>query len=193
MKRSRSIARTVWLGVALLSLASSAAASKTFPEALRQKLELPQIAGPGMGCQLCHKDDNGGLMTATKPFGRALIQAGVQGANVPSLLSALSQFEVDGHDSDGDGTSDVAELEAGTDPNVAATSDGSPSPAKDVPLAQTGCALSARTQPSSGCAPLALGLLLLGCRRRIRLVLNARYRELLAAQEACLRQRLLRR
>src|SRR5438105_1536317 len=89
---------SVGLGLALSLLACPAAASKTFPEALRQKLQLPEIAGTGMGCQLCHQDDTGGLMTATKPFGRAVIQAGAKAANVPSLLSALGQLEADGHD-----------------------------------------------------------------------------------------------
>jgi hypothetical protein len=158
------------LGLAVSLLAGRAAASKTFPEALRQKLELPQVAGTGMGCQLCHQDDTGGLMTATKPFGRALIQAGVQATNVPSLLSALTQLKTDGHDSDRDGMSDIAELKAGTDPNVAATSEGSPPPAtEDIPLAQTGCTLTASTASGSAWTPLALvGVLLLGWRRRSR-------------------------
>ncbi len=161
------------LSLALSFLASSAAASKTFPEALRQKLELPKIAGPGMGCQLCHRDDTGGAMTATKPFGRSLIQAGVQGGNVPSLLSALVKLEANGKDSDNDGTSDIAELRAATDPNVADVSGDGGSPCtttEELPLPETGCSLNGGTTPGSVCAPfgVALYVLVLGRRRRAR-------------------------
>jgi hypothetical protein len=157
------------LGLSLVwtSLAFTAAASKTFPEALRQKLELPEIAGPGMGCQLCHRDDNGGLMTATKPFARTLIQSGAQGANVPSLLSALTQVEADGADSDHDGTADIAELKAGTDPNTASGAGGSPSESEtdDIPLPQTGCTLALGTTHGSAWTLLGVALFLLVRRR----------------------------
>ncbi len=160
------------LSLALLSLASSAAASKTFPEALRKKLELPAIAGPGMGCQLCHKDDNGGAMTATKPFGRSLIKAGVQGGNVASLLAGLAQLEADERDSDRDGSPDIAELKADTDPNVAASaggdSGGGPPPIaeEEIPLPETGCTLAPSTGFGSAWAPFGVALLLLARRRR---------------------------
>ncbi len=164
------------LSLALSCLASNAAASKTFPEVLRQKLELPKIAGPGMGCQLCHRDDNGGAMTATKPFGRALIQAGVQGANVQSLRSALTKLEADGRDSDNDGTSDIAELKAGTDPNVAAASGAggsqgegeSDSGIEDIPLPQTGCSLTPASTLAGAWAPFAIAFALFSRRRRAR-------------------------
>jgi hypothetical protein len=158
--------------LALCCLASSAAASKTFPEALRQQLGLPKIAGPGMGCQLCHRDDNGGVMTATKPFGRTLVQTGVQGGNVPSLRSALTELEASGKDSDEDGAGDIAELKADTDPNTASGAGGgagdSPgaSESEDIPLPETGCSLaSARTRGGAGIL-FGLALALLWRRRR---------------------------
>lgn len=164
------------LSLALLSLASGAAASKSFPEALRSKLDLPKIAGPGKGCTLCHQDDNGGLMTATKPFGRSLSKAGVQGANVPSLLAALTQLEADGRDSDHDGTPDIAELKAGTDPNTAEgpTTGGSSGTTDNIPLPETGCTLPAGTTSGSGWAPLGVALLLLVRRRGRASELRAR-------------------
>jgi hypothetical protein len=128
----------------LLSVTSAARASTTFPEALRKKLELDAIVGPGPGCQLCHKDDVGGLNTATKPVGRALKIAGATGANVPSLLAALETLEAEGADSDEDGTPDIAELRDGTDPNVGVGG----SSFEDIPLPQTGCGVPRGGAPS---------------------------------------------
>jgi len=126
--------------------APHATASTTFPEAVRKQLGLQQIADPPLGCQLCHQDDNGGYATATKPFGRSLLKAGAAGGSVPSLLTALKALEANGTDSDHDGVGDIDELKAGTDPDVAATIDGSPAPTfEEVPLPQTGCSLSGAT------------------------------------------------
>lgn len=150
-----------------LSVTAGARASATFPEALRQKLELDAIVGPGPGCQLCHRDDVGGLKTATKPFARALISAGAVGASVPALLGALETLEADGSDSDEDGTADIAELRAGSDPNVGA--DGSTF--DDVPLPQTGCGMPRAGVSSQLGWLLALGVVLLsrvrGSSRRV--------------------------
>lgn len=150
------------VGSALLAVPLDARASATFPEALRNKLGLQQVAGPPPGCQLCHRDDLGGLKTATKPFGRALLKAGAMGGSVPSLLAALSTLEADGTDSDVDGVPDVAELEAGTDPNTAPDS-AEPPPAPQVPLPETGCSIG--RGPSSSLGSMALMLFLLATRR----------------------------
>jgi hypothetical protein len=148
-------------GVSALSLSDVASASLTFPESLRQKLELDAIAGSGPGCQICHQDDVGGLKTATKPFGRALISAGTTGASIPSLLGALETLEADGTDSDQDGVADIAELRAGSDPNVGA--DGVAF--EDVPLPETGCSLP-RSGGSSQLGALLLLSVALACRAR---------------------------
>jgi hypothetical protein len=147
-----------------LLCAPGAAASQAFPEALRQKLELPSIAGPGPGCRLCHRDDTGGLKTATQPFARSLMQAGLSAANVPSLTAALDTLETESTDSDRDGVPDVAELQAGEDPNVAT---GVVAPGGDeVPLPRTGCSLSS---PNGACGhPGSLALLALACAARRR-------------------------
>jgi hypothetical protein len=160
----------------LLALAPNARASTTFPEALRKELGLAQIVGPGPGCQLCHRDDVGGAMTAIKPLGRSLLTAGTKGGNVPSLLSALQTLEQNGIDSDSDGAADVAELRAGANPNVfdvmeggagASGMEGMPCPVI-IPLPETGCRLSSRSNPGGAWITLAGAALLALARRRAR-------------------------
>jgi hypothetical protein len=166
MKRRSSVPASILLGMALWSMAPHAAASATFPEALRKKLGLAQIAGPPPGCRLCHKDDLGGLKTASKPFARSLLKAGAMGANVPSLLAALDALESQNTDSDGDGVGDIAELKAGTDPNVGMSSDGMPTqPVDQVPLPETGCTFGHASSEGRSWAALAVALLLLASRR----------------------------
>ena len=134
------------LPLALL-LARHAAASQAFPQVLTQELGLERIPDSPFGCLLCHKTLDGGYKTVTKPFGRAVLQAGAMGGSVPSLLAALKTLETNATDSDHDGAGDIAELKAGTDPNVFDASGGNPEPpvAEDIPLPQTGCALSRGT------------------------------------------------
>jgi hypothetical protein len=153
---SRRLSGGTLAGLVLVSFASftlPAHASTTFPEALRNKLGLAEIAGPAPGCRLCHQTDAGGLKTSTKPFSRSLQAAGLAGANVPSLLAGLDTLEADGTDSDRDGVSDIDELVAGTDPNAAVSDDGAPI-AEQVPLPETGCALG--TAPATSGAWTAL-------------------------------------
>jgi hypothetical protein len=140
--------------VLLASFARPAGASATFPEALRSKLELAQVAGPAPGCRLCHQDDLGGLKTATQPLGRSLLKVGAAGASVPSLLAALDSLEAQGIDSDRDGTADIAELKAGTDPNVAPTVPGSSPRGDDIPLPETGCGVAGAPSVPSACVAL---------------------------------------
>jgi MYXO-CTERM domain-containing protein len=161
------------LSLALGATAAHARASVTFPEALRKQLGLAEIAGPPPGCQLCHRDDAGGLKTATKPLGRSLLQAGTMGGSVPSLQAALSSLESDGTDSDRDGVGDVAELKAGSDPNVATVMGGGEGGEgmgcvllpPEIPLPETGCSWAGGAAPASGWLTLA-GLVALALRRR---------------------------
>lgn len=145
----------------LWAFTPNAAASAAFPEALRSKLGLSAVAGPPPGCQLCHRDDLGGLGTATKPLGRSLLKAGAMAGSVPSLLAALDRLDAEGTDSDGDGTPDVAELKSGDDPNVPKVTEGTPTPpVEQVPLPQTGCALlPAHSRDRSGGSSLVAALL----------------------------------
>ena len=172
MNRSLRVIAAALFGLSLSLGTAAAHASTTFPEALRKKLGLTEIAGPPPGCRLCHQDDLGGLKTATKPLGRSLLAAGAMGASVPSLLAALSTLESDGTDSDHDGTPDISELKAGEDPNVAKSIDGMPpASVEEIPLPETGCTLSRSPlapRPSLFAAVALAGSLLALCRRRRR-------------------------
>jgi hypothetical protein len=167
MMRSNRLSSGLLACLLLTGLARPARASATFPEALRSKLGLTQLAGPGPGCRLCHQTDVGGLKTATQPFGRSMLKAGATGGSVPSLLAALELLEAEGSDSDHDGTTDIAELDAGTNPN-ASDGDAQPSPAAQVPLPETGCGFprSRSTSPPWVAVALAFGWLVRRSRRR---------------------------
>jgi len=173
MKRPIEFAGGCLLTVAAVTLSSSAAASATFPGALQQQLGLKSPPYPPLGCRLCHQTDAGGLKTATKPFGRAVQKNGAVAANVPSLIGALNALENDGTDSDKDGVGDIGELQTGTDPNVAESSNGmSEPPTADVPLPETGCALTIAA-PRGG----SLGLLFVGATLTFARRLVARRRD----------------
>jgi hypothetical protein len=102
------------LALLVLTLASRALASEPYPDTIRDHLMLAQAPT----CIICHETLIGGLMTVNKPFGRALQQKyGLRFLDVPGLRDALTRMQREGHDSDGDGTSDIAELLQGQDPN----------------------------------------------------------------------------
>jgi hypothetical protein len=166
MSRSSCLVSSCLVAVAALGLAAPAGASLAFPGALTQELGVA-LPVPAPGCKLCHKDDKGGFMTVDKPFGRAMLKAGTQGGNVAALLASLGTLEAAGTDSDGDGTSDVAELRAGADPNVADQVDGGPTepPQDPIPLPQTGCALGGPIPAGSGWLLAVAGALLVFRRR----------------------------
>lgn len=105
------------LGLALATLVSPnlAGASQAFPDHLVTKLQMP--CAPG--CQLCHLDASGGPLKINAKFGEAVKFAGATVVLTDNLDTALAKLTVDNTDSDGDGTSDIAELQAGTDPNAA--------------------------------------------------------------------------
>jgi hypothetical protein len=100
-----------WL-VAVLAFSASAHAAPDFPTLLAQQLNMP-CPPP---CTICHQDLAGGFNTVVKPFGRAMMAAGLSPVD-STMAPALSTLERNQTDSDNDGTNDVLELSAGKDPN----------------------------------------------------------------------------
>jgi MYXO-CTERM domain-containing protein len=148
----------------VLTFAPRAFASDPYPEEIRAQLMLAEKPL----CTICHETLIGGLMTVNKPFGRTLQQKyGLRFLDAPGLRAAIMRMQQDGDDSDGDGTSDTAELQQGTDPNV---------PQGGGPIAEEaryGCYCSAAggaSAPTAAGAAWLSGLLLsVGRRRRATL------------------------
>lgn len=98
-----------------LAAPSAALASPDYPDEMHRAAKMP-CPPP---CTLCHADSNGGIGTVIKPFGLAMIGAGLKAKDKSSIEPAVLSLFQDGVDSDSDGTSDILELDQGRDPNVA--------------------------------------------------------------------------
>jgi hypothetical protein len=109
-----------------VSFAPAAAASDTYPGAIRDELPGMPCAPP---CTVCHETLSGGLETATKPFAESIKATGPLGCCNPGSVAGAIRTMRDncagpsgnmppGCDSDGDGEPDIKELESGSDPNV---------------------------------------------------------------------------
>jgi len=145
---------------------TAASASEVFPEVMAREWGLD--AEPE--CVLCHKTDEGGARTATRPFAVTLSRYDVQGGNPGSLTAALREVRSSQTDSDADGYSDYDEITTALNPNDA--SDGPEEgpigpPPYSGPLPQHGCAVATPVDPSSAAPVLlvALGLSWLGLRK----------------------------
>lgn len=111
-KQSLTLASLVFIGLARPAIAQ---AVEEFPGQIQSDLSLSYQ----VPCSVCHIKGNTGASTPIAAFALSLRSRGLQG-EPSSLLTALSRSESDGVDSDGDGTPDIAELRAGTDPNSSA-------------------------------------------------------------------------
>jgi hypothetical protein len=154
------LARASLLGVVLLG-ATAARAVPDYPNVVRSELGLSTAPS----CPLCHQGVPS-VGTVTTPFGTALRARGLVMYDDASLRKALTALDTEKVDSDGDGTPDIEELEAGRNPNL---SDGTSGPGGEQPGGG-----NVPPDPSYGCgaAPGApVGLLLGGLwlwRRRRR-------------------------
>ncbi len=109
--------------VVVLALAStSAAASSSFPSETKTHMQLTSTPG----CTACHSSGAGGFGTVTQPMGKTLQANGLIASDIATLDAALDTIESADTDSDGDGVGDIAELRAGTDPNIAGGGDSAP-------------------------------------------------------------------
>jgi hypothetical protein len=141
--------------VAAVLAGGLAHASSIYPPEVRSHLGLSYTPD----CSLCHANGQTGFGTVTTPFGKSMRARGLVAQNIASLDTALDALAAEKTDSDGDGTPDIDELKAGTDPNVAGGS--------AVPPPSYGC-FDVSGQPGSplGLVPLALALALLLLRHR---------------------------
>src|SRR5262249_7781627 len=97
----------------MVLVAGRARASSDYPQAVRGKLGLSRAPD----CILCHSDDKGGNGTIVTWFGLSMQDFGVQGKRPDLLDAALDRLREEDTDSDADGSPDIEELQAGTDPN----------------------------------------------------------------------------
>jgi hypothetical protein len=127
--------RSYFLVLGLCLAASTAFASPSYPAAIASELDLP--CEPA--CTLCHTRATGGFATVNTPFGLTVrMDHGLvccDASLVSEVLDELREMETD---SDADGTSDIAELEALTDPNTEGDVDLACEAASD----DSGCSIS---------------------------------------------------
>ena len=109
------LASVVLIALGQFGWIASAQAVAEFPGQIQSDLALSYQ----VPCSVCHIKGNTAASTPITPFALSLRSRGLAG-ELSSLSTALARSEADGVDSDGDGTSDIAELRAGTDPNSSA-------------------------------------------------------------------------
>lgn len=103
-------------GAATLIWSSAAGATRRFPSEIEGALGL-SYSPP---CSVCHLRGNIGPGTARTPFAISLKARGMKPGDSASMFASILSLQKDRVDSDGDGTPDTQELQAGTDPNSAA-------------------------------------------------------------------------
>lgn len=94
--------------------ATAAHASDVYPLTIQGKYDIDPVP---QQCALCHTNGITGFGTVNTPFGVTLRDRGLTSADEVLLDQLLDELEAEGTDSDSDGTSDIDELRAGTDPS----------------------------------------------------------------------------
>ena len=162
-----------------IALSIDANATENFPPDVQSDLALKGAPD----CSLCHTSgDQGGKGTVNTPFGKSVRAHGLVEYDDAALKTALAAMAADGTDSDGDCVGDIAELKAGTNPDVAdnsttqtcdagAGNGASAGPSFEEPRYGCGAHVASRANGgTSGAIALAslLGLVLASRRRRAR-------------------------
>jgi hypothetical protein len=151
-----------WLGLTLsaaLMSGASAEAKEEFPHEMARHL----AAASDPPCGVCHQDAKTGKDTLVTPFAWGMRARGMTGQD--TLLGALDRVRANAVDSDGDGTTDVDELIAGTDPNSAASTPSMPGTVRDP---QLGCAVAQGPRRDGGARTLVFAALVALCLSRRR-------------------------
>jgi|SoiMethySBSTD1v2_1073268.scaffolds.fasta_scaffold04329_15 hypothetical protein len=166
-----------FVGCATLAFARSATATPNFPGEIQSTLNMP--CAPT--CTLCHATEQGGGTPVT-PFGKQMVATGgLVPFDVDSLKNALNLLQTSAQcfatnpptqgpcDSDGDGTPDIEELQAGQDPNT---------PGGDLCGSQPRYGCGARVAPASAgidwVSLLIAGITVAGLARTVRRRRNKR-------------------
>jgi len=96
-----------------LFVSASARATAEFPALIQQHLNITCTDGGTAtpDCIICHQNDNGGLGTATRPFGAWMKSNGLSAFNDSELETLLDKAKSEGVDTNCDGIPDIIELE----------------------------------------------------------------------------------
>jgi hypothetical protein len=130
MRSSDLVAASI-AALVLLGAPRHALATPNFPGVIARELKLP---GPP-DCTLCHSGGQTRRGTVTTPFGTSMRSRGLVAYDEASLVKALAALTAEKKDSDQDGTPDIEELKAGTDPNAGG------GPGETLPPPEYGCAI----------------------------------------------------
>jgi hypothetical protein len=164
MIRPRALPRLAPLGIAaaLALIAAPAGATPNFPSAIASHLGL----ATSPDCTLCHVGPTQ-IGTVVTPFGTSMRARGLVMYDEKSLTTALDALAAEKKDSDGDGTPDIDELRAGTDPNTAGDgTGGTGTPAPDEPRYGCGAHVAPSTRGPGAVASLAFAAVFTALARR---------------------------